>query len=315
MKRITYILIVTMFLVGCALVRPTKQNTASQDKLKKATEKIADTKTEISLLDLDRIDQTANYAFGIKYSLNKVENITPPVATALKLNDRIISIVGSPTMDEMKKMEQIVELMNSEVNAEKEKGLKLLEKKDKEITELQETQELLKEEYELQIAELISKGKDIAKSNDEKQTTLDSMSGMLGLNAVWWGLKKFFISSFTIIVIFIILFLILRILAATHPIAAAAFSIFNLMGSFVLSLVKGLTPNAVQMSKLVCAGEFNKYKETLDKIVDTIEELKRNGKIKNHDYTISELLLELDKIMDKKDKECVEELVKNQNWR
>jgi hypothetical protein len=308
-------LCVVIFLSGCALFSPnTKQNTKNQDKLDKVVQKSETTKTDIAKSEQDKLNQAATFSYGINYSLNQVTNVTQPVATALLLNGRIMSIVGSPQLDEMNKITQIVDLLNSEVTKEKEKGKKLLANKDEEVKELQAANTELKTKYEQQIGDLIAKSKDIARTGDNAQATVNEMSGNFGLNAVWWGLKRFVFTSITAILIFVVVFLLLRIASATNPIAAAVFSVFNVIGSGILQLIKGLTPKAVEISKLVNVEEHNKYKETLDKVVDTIETFKLKCELGNKQCTLGEVLEELDRVMDQKDKDCIKDILKDQKW-
>lgn len=306
---------VAVFTSGCALFSPnTKQNTKNQDKLNKVVQKSETTKTDIAKSEQEKLTQAATFSYGINYSLNQVTNVTQPVATALLLNGRIMSIVGSPQLDEMNKITQIVDLLNSEVAKEKAKGQKLLSNKDDEVKELQTANNELKTKYEQQISDLITKSKDIARTGDNAQATINDMSGNFGLNAVWWGLKRFVLTSVTAILIFVVVFLLLRIASATNPIAAAVFSVFNVIGSGILQLVKGLTPKAVEISNLVHLNEHNKYKETLDKVVDTIETFKLKCEAGNKQCTLGEVLEELDRKMDQKDKDCIKDILRNQKW-
>jgi xanthosine utilization system XapX-like protein len=314
-KNYSLFLGILIFLNGCALFSPsTNQNTKNQDKIAKVVQKTETTKEELAKGDQEKLTQTATFAYGVNYSLNQVTNVTPPIATALKLNGRIMSIVGSPQLDEMNKIVQIVDLLNSEVLKEKLKGQKLLSNKDDEVKELQAANNELKTKYEHQIGDLITKSKDIARNGDNAQATVNEMGGNFGLNAVWWGLKRFVFTSLTAILIFVVVFLFLRIASATNPIAAAVFSVFNVIGSGILQLIKGLTPKAVQISNLVHLDEYNKYKQTLDKVVDTIETFKLKCEAGNKQCTLGEVLEELDRVMDQKDKDCVKDILKDQKW-
>ena len=314
-KNYSLFLGILIFLNGCALFSPsTNQNTKNQDKIAKVVQKTETTKEELAKGDQEKLTQTATFAYGVNYSLNQVTNVTPPIATALKLNGRIMSIVGSPQLDEMNKIVQIVDLLNSEVLKEKLKGQKLLSNKDDEVKELQAANNELKTKYEHQIGDLITKSKDIARNGDNAQATVNEMGGNFGLNAVWWGLKRFVFTSLTAILIFVVVFLFLRIASATNPIAAVVFSVFNVIGSGILQLIKGLTPKAVQISNLVHLDEYNKYKQTLDKVVDTIETFKLKCEAGNKQCTLGEVLEELDCVMDQKDKDCVKDILKDQKW-
>jgi hypothetical protein len=314
MKKFLALLMCVLFVTGCAWVNPTNQNTRNQDKLTKAIQKVDVTKEELAKNDKQKLTETATYAFGIQYSLNQMTNSYPPIETALKLNSRVISIVGSPEINDMKKMIQIVDLLNSEISAEHIKGEKLLNAKDKEIAVLQQQNTDLKNQHDTEIKDLITKSKTIARKSDDAQATLDDMSGFMGLNAVWWGLKHFFVTSLTYILIFVVVFLLLRVFAASNPIVGTIFGFFEMIAGTFINLIKGLVPNSIDFSNLVHTDVHNKYKNTLEKIVDSIEELKRNAKAANKQYTLEEALISLDKIMDQEEKDCIKEILKNQKW-
>jgi len=163
---------------------------------------------------------------------------------------------------------------------------------------------------------MTDKAKEIAKDADQSKATLDAMSGMFGLNAVFWGLKKFFVSAMTAIIIFVVVFAILRILATVHPAAGAAFSIFNMSGSAVVSLVKGLTPKAFEMANFASKDTVDTYKSPLVKIVDVIQELKEKQKESpDRVYPLTEVLKRFDKEMDNGEKDLIDEILVEQKWR
>lgn len=313
-KTISILLAVSLLLSGCALFGTSKQVTKNQDKLDKQVQKTTATKTDISKNTDDKMNQVSTYAYGINYSLNQVTNASVPVATAIKLNGRIMSIVGSPEIDEMNKISQIVDLLNSEVSKEKLKGEKLLKSKDTEIQDLQDANKQLKDQYERQIAALIAKSKAIAKDGDNTGAIVEHLSGNLGLNAVLWGLKKFILSSLTILLTCTIVFLLLRAFATSNPIVGTIFSVFELIGGGFINLIKGLVPNSINFSNLVHLDTHNKYKDTLDKIVDTIETFKIKCEAGNKQCTLADVLDELDRVMDQKDKDAIKDVLKDQKW-
>ena len=141
------------------------------------------------------------------------------------------------------------------------------------------------------------------------------MSGMFGLNAVFWGLKKFVISALTTIIVFVVVFVILRLLATVHPAAAAAFSIFNMLGSMFVSIIKALTPKAFELSNLISKDKVEEFKSPLVKIVDVIQELKEKQKeFPDRVYPVTEALKRFDKEMDSKEKDLIDDILKEQKW-
>jgi len=211
-------IVFALFLTGCSTrIVPGKQVTTSQDAVAKQEKKIDTTYDELVKNDKGKKIQTAVLAQGIQYSLQQVTNTSLQVETAKNLNERVISIVGSPHLDEIKRIRATIDLLNSSIEEERKKGGELLGQRDTIIDKLQKEKEELKTQYDDQLWQMTDKAKEVAKQSDEKQATIDSMSGMFGLNAVFWGLKKFFFSALTGIIIFIVVFAILRILAAVHP--------------------------------------------------------------------------------------------------
>ena len=252
---------------------------------------------------------------SLEYSLNQVTNPPIQVDTAKSLNERVVSIVGSPHIDEINRIKATVDLLNSAVEEERKKGQEMLAKRDEVINKLQKEKVELSEQYDDQLWQLTDKAKEVAKEADQNKAVLDSMSGMFGLNAVFWGLKKFVFSALTAITIFVVVFVILRLLATVHPAAGAAFSIFNMLGSTVISLIKTLTPKAFEMNNFTTKDKVDEFKSPLVKIVDVIQELKEKQKESpDRVYPLNEILKRFDKEMDTDEKSLIDEILKEQKW-
>jgi len=304
-------------LSGClsSKIVPAKQVTTSQEVVAKQEKKVDDTMVEIEKVDKGKRVQTASLSIGIQHSLNKISNAPVQVDTAKALNERVISIVGSPHIDEIKRIKATVDLLNSQVAEERKKGEELLSQRDEIINKLQKEKSELKDKYDDQLWQMTDKAKEVAKEADQNKAVLDSMSGMFGLNAVFWGLKKFFISALTTIVIFVVIFVVLRLLATVHPAAGAAFSIFNMIGSILLSLVKALTPKAFELANFASKDTVNEFKSPLVKIVDVIQELKEKQKESpDRVYPLAEILKRFDKEMDSDEKNLIDGILREQKW-
>lgn len=312
------ILILLVFLfTGCfSTIKPSKQIDDNQKIIAKEEKKVDNTIVEIEKNDKGKKIQTSALAQGIQYSLNQVTNPPVQVDTAKSLNERVVSIVGSPHIDEIIRIKATVDLLNSAVEEERKKGQEQLAKRDELINKLQKEKVELNEKYDDQLWELTDKAKQVAKEADQNKATLDSMSGMFGLNAVAWGLKKFFVSAMTAILIFVVVFVILRLLAAVHPAAGAAFSIFNMLGSAVISILKTLTPKAFEMANFTSKDTVDEYKGPLVKIVDVIQELKEKQK-DNPDktYNLQNILDKLDRDMDRPEKDLIDDILKQLKWK
>ena len=316
MKKFLYPILFSLLLIGCSTaIVPGKQVSVAQDAIAKQEKKIDTTSDELVKNDKGKRIQTAVLAQGIQYSLQQVTNTSIQVETAKNLNERVISIVGSPHLDEIKRIKATIDLLNSSIEEERKKGGELLGQRDTVIDKLQKEKEELKNQYDDQLWQMTDKAKEVAKESDEKQATIDSMGGMFGLNAVFWGLKKFFFSALTAIVIFVVIFALLRILASVHPAAGAAFSIFNMIGSGILSLIKGLTPKAFELANFTSKDKVDEYKSPLTKIVDVIQELKEKQKESpKKSYVLTEILKRFDNEMDSHEKDLIDDILKEQKW-
>lgn len=302
---------------GCfSTVKPSKQIDDNQKIIAKEEKKVDNTIVEIEKNDKGKKIQTSALAQGIQYSLNQVTNPPVQVDTAKSLNERVVSIVGSPHIDEINRIKATVDLLNSAVEEERKKGQEQLAKRDELINKLQKEKVELNEKYDDQLWELTDKAKEVAKQADQNKATLDSMSGMFGLNAVFWGMKKFFFSALTAIIVFVVVFIILRLLAMINPAAAALFSIFDMIGSVVVSIVKGLTPKAFEISNLVSKEKLDECKAPLIKIVDVIQDVKNKQKENpNKSFGIQDVLDQLDRDMDRPEKDLIDDILKQLKWK
>ena len=316
MSKFLSLIVFSLFLIGCTTtIKPGQQVSTAQDAVATQEKKIDQTYDDLVKNDKHKRVQTSVLAQGIQYSLQQVTNTSIQVETAKNLNERVISIVGSPHLDEIKRIKATIDLLNSSIEEERKKGGELLGQRDTVIDKLQKEKEELKNQYDDQLWQMTDKAKEVAKDSDEKQATIDSMGGMFGLNAVFWGLKKFFFSALTAIVIFVVIFALLRILASVHPAAGAAFSIFNMIGSGILSLIKGLTPKAFELANFTSKDKVDEYKSPLTKIVDVIQELKEKQKESpKKSYVLTEILKRFDNEMDSHEKDLIDDILKEQKW-
>lgn len=310
-------LFTAIFLSGCfSTIKPAKQIDDNQKVIAKEEKKVDSTLVEIEKNDKGKRIQTSTLAQGIQHSLNQVTNPPIQVDTAKALNERVVSIVGSPHIDEINRIKATVDLLNSAVEEERKKGQEQLAKRDELINKLQKEKVELNEKYDDQLWELTDKAKQVAKEADQNKAVLDSMSGMFGLNAVFWGLKKFFFSALTAIIVFTVAFVILRLLATVNPIAAAAFSIFDMIGSMVISIFKGLTPKAFEISNLVSKDKFDQYKAPLIKIIDVIQDIKiKQRENPEKKFDIQTILNQLEKDMDSHEKDLIDDILKELKWK
>jgi len=305
MNKHTFLFLLSAFiLVGC--------KTPNVDKINKTRDFMSDTRNELADNTDKKMEQIATLATGTEYSLSQITNPPVEVKTAMDFNTRILSITGNPNIDEINKMRQITDLLNSEIQKEREKGDKELSERDRQIVLLQLRQGEIENKYDVQIKGLEKQATEIAKKADKLQATVDEVNSWFGLGGVIYGLKRFFTTALTGIVIFGICFLGLRFFAATNPIAGAAFSIIEHFAAFFVKLIKGIAPKAVEFSNHVELSKFTPYKNTLDSMVDTLESLKTIQKSRGNNISLDEVFQELDKNLNNSEKILVNEL-KSQN--
>ena len=298
--RIFLFLFILVFLTSC--------KTNNLEKVQKTRDTIAETRKEFAQNSQEKLEAISTLAAGTDYSLSQITNPPVQVKTAMDFNTRILTITGNPNLDDLQKIKEITDLLNSEIEKEREKGKKTLKLKDEEITDLRVRQKEIQDKYEQQIKGLEIQATEVAKKADRLQVTVDEVNSYLGLGGVFYGLKRFFTLGITGIFIFLILFLVLRFAAATNPIAGAIFSIFEHIAAGAISLIKGIAPKSVDFSNLTSSFEFTRYKNTLDRVVDTIEHLKVIEAKTGVSYSLKDLRVELDKNLNDSDNKLIGEL-------
>lgn len=316
MKNV-FLMITLCFLVGCV----TLSRRSDTDKTKtEADEKAAEIQQQKDLLNSNnskKLNQIGVIAKGTHHALDKITGSTNEVDVAKQLNDRVASLAGNPEIKDVKRIQQIVDDLISEVKKERDKGTSELSKLDREIQYIQSERDKIKMELEKKTKSFEEFAYKIAGENDENKAIANDMNKWFGLGAIVYGVKKFVSTLILTLVIGTVVFLLLKMLSRTNPIAGAIFGLFEMAGSFVLFLVKSVTPKSFEFSKFVNKEHHDKYKSALDKIVDTIESMKEQNKVLDDDkkYKLDDVLVQLEKVMDNSDKSAVAECLKELKWK
>lgn len=302
-------------LAGCGTIIPDNKND-NQKAMQGKADAVVVAKNKIADNSDKKMSEIATMAQGVDYSLSKVPatNVTHEVTTAKEINQRVISIAGSPKVDELAKIKSMVDLLNSEIAKERERGTKLLQQKDAEILSVQKKSDDLDVNLNKKIGELATTAKKQAEAADDNKVIIDNVNKYFGLGAVFYGIKRFVTSCIVGILIFGVIFLVLRLLAATNPIAAAVFSVFNIVGAIVVNIIKGVAPKSLNFSGFSPSVELEKYKTTLSKLIDNIEEIQTMAK-DDKSITVDDLLQHFDKELDQSDKDLIKELKKMLRWK
>jgi hypothetical protein len=168
-----------------------------------------------------------------------------------------------------------------------------------------------------EIRKFMDQAKVSAQKADQYKATLNEMDSWFGLGAVFYGVKKLIMSASIFLIIGTVLYLILRLAATANPIAGSVFSIFEMMFSWVIRLIKGIAPRALEFAGNTATSVFQGYKKTLNQLVDTIELMKEREKATGgvKKYTLDEILGEVSKAMDSDDKDRVMAAKKELQWK
>jgi hypothetical protein len=305
------LLVSFIFLSGCVVPRQKGQLSANEALSRTRIENV---ETLIGSNIKDKLDQVAAISYGVDYALNKEVEPSENVLAAKDINTRAMSLTGIPSVEEMKNMRQMIDNLTSQLMSEREKGVISLRQKDAQIYALQLESRVLVATKDAEIRRYMKMAQDVASRADAIQYELDKMDRFMGMGAIWYGVKRLMTRLAWILGIGSILFIVLRVVSMSNPIAASIFSIFNIIGSWFINILKVLFPKALELAGGTATSVFNTYRTTMFKIIDGIQTLKERQKdIGNADrkFTLDELLTELQKTMGDDDKKLVDEIKRN----
>ena len=213
---------------------------------------------------------------GVEYSLDQIPktNVTREIVVAKEMNERIEALAGKPDFKEVEAVKEMVTKLLSENEKVRASGEKALVSKDKEINKLEQSVKELNHQREVEIANAMQQADINAQKADQYEHTLDQMDSWGGLGAIWYGFKRLVIRGAWILGIGGILFIILRVMAASNPIAGAIFSIFSTIGSWIIHTIEAILPKAAKTAGYVAQSAVEEYKILSTKLVDTIQQIK-----------------------------------------
>lgn len=292
---------------GCALVRSLRGSATHKEE--NARNKIVNSQNAIAANNENKIQQISNLSFGADFALDKVTNPEPAIVVAKEMNDRVLSLTGLPPLEEQKTMLVMInDLLSTNINLIR-LGEVQLSAKDKEITALQIETKILLANKDNAINKYITLAQSASQETDYADAQLKEYTGFWGLSGVFKSSWNFIKHIAWTLAIGGVLFLILRLLSTTNPIASAIFSVFDTMFAWIINCIKVIAPKAMTVANTVSKEAYNDVADVLGKIVDNIESLKemetRNG---TADITLKEVLVELDKSMDGDQKAMVEKI-------
>ena len=313
-KNIILIIISILVLHGCGTI-VSRNETGSLTKINKKLNTITTVEKKVHQNETNKFNLISSFSYGIKYSLDNInteDDYESAVYTSKLLNNRILSISGYPNINDIKSMEELVDKLKSDMLTQQAEGIAKLEQKDKEIMSLINEKELLIKELEKANNNLSDTALKISSENDKNKVVINEINSYYGLGAVYYGFKRFLTTCFVTILCVIIGYVVLRILATLNPIASAIFSVIESVFSYGIRFIKLLAPNSTKISGLSSTIEVNKYKNTLSKVVDSIQVSVQNKE--ECDVTLCDIKTELSKNMNSDDKIVINEIKNELKW-
>ena len=270
--------------------------------------------------DRQKLQTIGVFATGTEYALSKIQTPDNEIDVARELNSRVLTLTESPSLDQLKKVHSMVDNLVSSLQQQRDVGLKELAKRDGDIYDIQLEKKSLSNIKDQEIKRYMDVAQSAASKADQYEATLGEMDSMWGIGAIFFGVKRLFTRAFIFLSIFAFIYLVLRVLSTMHPAGAAAFQIFDMIASVFMNIIKGLAPGAAKMAKLVPEATSVIYKQTLGHMVGTIETLKQKDSdaatsgqpVKK--YSLTEILNEFSKVMDRPNKDVVDEVKTDIRW-
>jgi hypothetical protein len=285
------------------------------------------------------------YAEGTDHALGKVNTEDLPaidgaaVQVATEMNERTKSLAGEPNIDDKKEVHAVVNQLvadlvqervtgeelkkaNAELAARSFEGTKKLNELDEKYIELQKQaaadRESLIKQVESLKSTVITQGQTIDTANNsleqskavvkELEDKLGKFNSQWGFYAIKHGIMIFLRNAAWFLTGFGILFLILRIGAASNPIIGAIFSVFEHMAAAAGKIIASLLPRVFEMAGHVKAEISNLRGDALKKIVDEIQSAGTQA-------TVNDLKDALSKAMDIKEKRLIDEIKRDLGYK
>jgi bacterioferritin (cytochrome b1) len=311
MKLLPILLTVLLLLTSCASDGVNGQKSRAEEQ---SRQRITQVDKSLGTNVAAKMDMIAELAYGTDFVLGKVNEPPKEVTVARDINKRIVSLSGSPNIERMKEMEKMIEDLTSTLATTRVEGMVALNQKDTEITALQDETRILLGAKEGEIGKYMARAQEAAMAADTFKAELKDYQGWLGLKAVFKGLWQFAKSSMWILLTIGILFFVLRLAANANPVCGAIFSVFETIVSWFINAIRIVAPKAVAMAGHVTKETYQASQSLLVKIVDQIQLLKVLEAKSARDVTVRELLEELSKTLDSKEKAQIDEIKKALNY-
>jgi len=252
---------------------------------------------------------------GVEHALNQITtNVPNEVVVAKEMNARIEALAGKPDFKEVELIQGIVDDLLSQVKEVRIAGEKALALKDKETVKIQEQDKKLIAQREDAVADALKQADANAQAADQYKSTLNQMDSWGGLGAIWYGVHKLVIRMAWFLGIGGLIFLILRILATSNPIASAIFNIFEQMGSWAINTISLILPKALSIAGNVSVEAYSSTKNALKAVVDSVETAKLQAAGTGKVATLQDLLDNAKSTMTDADKANIDKMKVELGW-
>lgn len=260
--KIISVLLILSLLVGCSstgFFGKTSNSVAKQEmKITQLDGRIAD-------LQIAKLNQVQSLSFGVEKALDRITNAPIEVVVAKELNTRVESVAGLPPLEQQKEMIQLVSnLISNNIVGQQE-----LKSKDREITGIQAEEVFLVKTKDTQIDKLSELSKTIALQADTTKNELDKYTSYWGIGGIVLGFKSLFLHLMWTVIILGVIFIVLRIAAASNPIANLAFGILQSCAGVVIGMIEKLIPASIAVVAQAHA-DAGKVLTVVDQVATTI---------------------------------------------
>lgn len=304
--------ITLIYITGCNTLLNKNEGVLgkSTKSLDQITAQIQTTDSKIEKTSQQRLTSIGAWSKGVEVTLEKVTNPPPAVVLGGKLNEKVEELANQPDITELQQVYKIIDTFLSNEVA----GQKMLDSKDKEIASLRKNIADLNADKTDSIKQMQIAAETTAAKADQYQATLKNLQGGWGLNAIWFGIKTFATRIAWSIGIFSVLFIILRLAAASNPIAGSIFSIFEQIAAWFINIIVKICPKAIAVAGHVSTGVYNEAKSVLATIVDCVETTKVQSVASNQTATIEQLLSTVELSMTPADKALIDDIKIQLGW-
>ena len=258
-------LIVAILLIGASCSTVTGFFGKTSNQVQKEAAKITVLDNKIEIVKENKINNVQSLSFGVTDSLNRLTNAPIQVTVAKELNTRIQTLVGLPPQDQQSEMIKLVSNLISNNIA----GVQELKAKDKEISAIESEEILLVNAKQSEVDKALELSKQVALKADTTQNELSSYQAYWGLGGVLIGLKSFFTHIMWTIIIGGIIFIILRIAAASNPLANAIFGIFQSLGAVAIHCIESLIPASITTLEMT-KQDISKVSTVISQVANTV---------------------------------------------